>query len=109
MRRLRRAEGIDLLVEGEDGQRLMIPLAWTEAARAEEPVMPALRFTPGSLPALVRLVDACRAIPPAEARHANPDRVEQSAAGGTEADGLAVERSAAAPVDRPSGRQGDAP
>ena len=108
MRRLRRAEGTDLLVEGEDGQRLMIPLAWTEAARAEETVMPVLLYT-GSLRALVRLVDACRAIPPAEARHANPDRVEQSAAGGTEADGLAVERSAAAPVHRSSGRQGDAP
>jgi hypothetical protein len=109
MRRLRRADGTDLLVEGEDGQRLVIPLAWTEAARVEEPVMPALRFTPGCLRALVRLVDACRATPPAEARHANPDRVEQSAAGGPEADGRAVERSAAAPADRPRGRQGDAP
>jgi hypothetical protein len=29
MRRLRRAEGTDLLVVGEDGQRLMIPLAET--------------------------------------------------------------------------------
>lgn len=73
--------------------------------------MPALRFTPGSLRALVRLVDACRTSPPAEARHANPDpnAVEHSAAGGPEADGGVVERSAAAPADGPDGPQGDAP
>lgn len=111
MRRLRRDEGTDLLVEGEDGQRREIPLAWTEAAGAEEPVMAALRFTPGSLRALVRLVNARRATPPAEAPHANPDpdAMEHSATGGPEADGGVVERSATAPADGPDGPQGDVP
>lgn len=73
--------------------------------------MPVLRFTPGSLRALVRLVEACRTSPPAEARHANPDPdpVEHSTAGGAEADDRAVERLAAAPADGPDGPQGDAP
>ena len=111
IRRLRRDAGTDLVVEGEDGHRQMMPLAWTEAARVEEPVMPVLRFTPGSLRALVRLVDACRTSPRAEARHANPDPdpVEHSAARGPEADGCAVERPAATPADGPDGPQGDAP
>lgn len=111
VRRLRRDGGTALVVEGEDGRRQMMPLAWTEAARVEEPVMPVLRFTPGSLRALVRLVEACRTSPPTEARHANPDPdpLEPSAAGGPEAHGCAVERSAAAPADGPDGPQGDAP
>jgi hypothetical protein len=102
---------MDLVVEGEDGQRQMMPLGWTEAAHVEEPIMPVLRLTPGSLRALVRLVKACRTSLPAEARHANPDPdvVEHSAAGGPEAHGRAVERSASAPADGPDGSPGDAP
>ena len=111
VRRLRRDDGVDLVVEGEDGQRQMMPLGWTEAAHVEEPIMPVLRLTPGSLRALVRLVKACRTSLPAEARHANPDPdvVEHSAAGGPEAHGRAVERSASAPADGPDGSHGDTP
>lgn len=111
VRRLRRDDGTDLVVEGDDRQRRMIPLTWTDAARVEEPAMPALRFTPGSLRALVRLVDAARTPPSAEARHANPDSdvVAPSAARGPEAHGGVVGRSAAAPTDGPDGPQGDAP
>jgi hypothetical protein len=109
VRRRRRDDGVDLVVEATGGQRQLIPLAWTGAAHVEDPAMPALRFTPGSLRALIRLTQAYRTSMLAEARHASrpdPDAVEHPAAGGAESNDCAVGRADPPPVagsDRPKG------
>ncbi|HET8728415.1 MAG TPA: DUF5372 family protein [Alphaproteobacteria bacterium] len=106
VRRLRRDGGTELVVDVAAGQRQLMPLAWTEAARAEAPAKLAATFTPGSLRALSRLIQAYRSPPFAEARHASrpdPDLVEHPAAGGAEPDGRAVGRPALAPSADPEG------
>jgi hypothetical protein len=109
VRRLHRDSGIDLVVEGTDGRRQLIPLAWTEVARVEVPTMPSLLFSPGSLRALVRLVRSHRTATPAEVRHANrpePDALEHVSAGDPRPHDRSVDRSAAPTAAKP-GRPGE--
>src|SRR4051794_40160339 len=104
VRRLHRDDGAELVIEGSDGTRQLIPQAWTEAARPETPVVPSLRFTPGSLRAVVRLVRAYRSQSPAEVRYADrpdPDAVGHLPGGDPRSDDRLVDRSAASPAAGP--------
>jgi hypothetical protein len=111
VRRLRRDDGIELVIEGTEGNRQLIPLAWTEVVRPETPAVPSLRFTPGSLRAVVRLVRAYRSQSPAEVRYADrpdPDTVDHVPGGDPRSDDRLMDRSAASPAAGPDRPGGDA-
>jgi hypothetical protein len=102
-------DGVQLVVEGPDGKRCRLPLAWTDAAA--EACLPTLLVAPGALRALVRLVRSHRSSAPQQACHASqqPDAaVEQLPGRNARSDDLALGRSPAPLAGEPRAPGGDA-
>lgn len=86
-----------LVIQAPNGHHQLIPLRCTEAAPAPAAVMPSgLRFTPGSLRALVGMVHSLRSRYAPEVRHASTSPVEYLPARNSSTPDSVVERPARA-------------
>ncbi len=102
VRRKRHRGEAYVVVEVEDGSRQLVAVRNTELADARSPTSD-LRFTPGSLRALVDMIDDCRRRAEREngdaaASLARPRGVELASAGDMPASRDALDRTAATPA-----------
>jgi hypothetical protein len=104
--RLAEKDGEDeAVVELPDGRRERIPLAWTDLSKDGGSTMPPLRFSPGSLRALVRLVRAHGRVPCVETDHVSPEATDlgHAASRHPQSHGGPVGGAAAPPPEKPQG------